>query len=669
MIIRSSQDDPVLPTFSADRRLFLITGVLKSTTRKNMKMYSFNATTLSVILFTLILGIGCSPDQVNPRDPFASRPAISAGNEEAHPVFEPNCSDSILAQLSDGNGNFNVDYCKSWPFRPCPANPSLYGKWGNVEVINGWDSISIRVNLGTGWFIDTVAAYVGGGSSTLPFPPGSTPPAVGNSGWVYAVPATDFNSKTFFFDKRDIWKDPNGCFLNAVRISIFKISGLNPAVDPLSRRRVWMNSTGLSGLTFQLDANGQIINTTNADVSQYITSNPYILNWCWKRNCRTQPMGGIYLTNSCSSIPSYTIPTSCDTIFGHGCNYGSGPGTINAINNEVRCIDTTAAMGTFNFSTSNGTLRIKSGNTVTAGINAYYGCTLIVEGTLNWVNTATYNGNMQIYVAPGGRINRAGTTGSLTLNHISSRIINEGEIDIDANLISRGAVYNKGTLTSRNITLTGGNGILVNKRDVVVEQNLTINCGSPSTCSANSDNLQNCGSIRVNTAISAAAGTNTRNYCTMASNGSYTQGGNFWNQGVVVAGLTGIGNGFVNTGNTVFQHTSVVLTRNFNWGARSIRLDSANAWIVSGDFTLNPSSSSYFIQSITGVGRFNIPSTATMTGVGALNVVDADNFTTGDIPSTSTGIKTLLTPSGLSRLQVFTRGVAIQDDSLETCIY
>jgi hypothetical protein len=120
----------------------------------------------------------------------------------------------------------------------------------------------------------------------------------------------------------------------------------------------------------------------------------------------------------------------------------------------------------------------------------------------------------------------------------------------------------------------------------------------------------------------------------------------------------------------VFKHTSVVLTRSFNWGSnRNIVLDSANAWIVSGNITLNPVGSSYFMQSVNGTGRYNVSTTSTLSGVGGLNIVDADNFTAGDIPSTSQGIVQQVTPNGLSRVQVFPRGVAIQDDSLDVCIY
>lgn len=634
-----------------------------------MKTNTFYTAVLSVLMATVLIGTGCSPEQVNPRDPYSTGPTFVGGTENPHPVFEPSCSDSVTAQLSDGNGNFIVDYCRSWLGRPCPTNPLDYGPWGNVEIINGWDSVSVRVNLATHWYIDSLVAYVGGGSTPLLIPVGPTPPTV-DASWDIIKSTRAYNSYTFFFDKRDIWKDPQGCFLSSLRLSVYKTRGLDPTIDNPSRRRLWVNTTGLTVSTFQLNQFGQIINSSAGNPAEYITTNPYIMNWCWQRNCRPQTMGGIYLTNSCSSIPTYTIPSNCDAPSGHGCNYGSGPGTINTINNEVRCIDTTASLGTVNFGTNNGTLRIKSGNTVTAAINAYYGCTLIVEGTLNWINTASYNGNMQIYVAPGGKINRAGTTGSLTLNHTGSRIINEGEIDIDANLITRGGVYNKGTLTARNITVTGGSGLLVNQRDVVVEQNLTLNCGSPNTCSNANDNLQNCGSIRVNTAINASAGTTLRNYCTLVSYGSYTQGGNFFNQGVTVAGLTGAGNGFVNTGNTVFKHTSVVLTRSFNWGTnRNIVLDSANAWIVSGNIALNPVGSSFFMQSVNGTGRYNVSTSSTLSGIGGLNLVDADNFTTGDVPSTSQGIVQQVTPNGLSRVQVFPRGVAVQDDSLDVCIY
>lgn len=622
-----------------------------------------------VLLGTVLLAAGCSPDKVNPNGS-NNGPTINHYAENIHPVLNPVCSDSVYATLQDSLGSYDVSYCVPRVGSPCPA---VAPPWGLVEMVNGWDSIAIRVTLAVGWFIDKSASAVGP-ATPLQVNPVTGRPLV-STDWT-PTEIGEENSWTFYVDKRNIMKDPQGCFQGAMRLKVIKKSGgfLGGGWDQASRRDLWITTHNLRVTSFQLDAQGNTIASSNGDAERYKSGNENILNWCWQSNCRTQKPGGFYLSNSCEAAPT-TPSFVCTAVgLGGGCSYGVGPGTLNQINLlDVRCVDTTGQLGTFNFSAP-GTMVIPAGQTVTCGINAYYGCTLIVQGTLNWINTASYNSNMYIYVEPSGTLNRAGTAGSLTLNGTGSVIVNRGTMDIDANLISKGAVYNTGNLTARNVTLTGGSSLLANKGKAVVEQTLTLNCGSPSTCTGTAEaRLQNCGVLDVNTSVVTNANTNVKNYCSLVSRGSYTQGGSFMNQGLTIAGLTGTTTGFVNNGTTSFQNGSVVVSRSFNWGTnRSINLN-GNAWIITANATLNPNVNNApnvwtpFFSSIGGTGKMIIPSGSSLTGGGALTLVDMDQFSSGDVPLNSTTLKTTLNPNGYTSLIMRTK--TIQDDSIRACVY
>jgi hypothetical protein len=631
------------------------------------KMVKFiNKAIGGVLLGTLLLAAGCSPDNVNPNGS-NNGPTINRYAENIHPVLNPVCSDSVYAVLQDSLGGYNVNYCVPRAGAPCPP---VAPPWGRVEMVNGWDSIAIRVTLAVGWFIDKSASAIG------PVTPLQVNPVTGrplvNQDW-NPTDLNEENSWVFYVDKRNINKDADGCFQGAMRLKVLKKSGgfIGGGWDQTSRRDLWISTNNLQVTSFQLDAQGNVISSGAGDASRYKSANENIMNWCWQSNCRVQKPGGMYLTNSCDQAPSTPSFTCTALAAGHGCNYGVGTSSaLNQINiTDVRCVDTSGNVGTFNFS-GPGTLVIPAGQTVTCGINAYYGCTLIVQGTLNWANTASYNSNMYIFIESSGVVNRVGSTGSLTLNGTGSVLVNKGVLDIDANLISKGAVYNKGQMNVRNVTLTGGSALLANSGKATVENTLTVNCGSPSTCVSNvaESRVQNCGVLDVNTSVSAAAGTNVKNYCSFVSRGTYTQGGSFTNQGLTVAGLSGTSNGFVNNGTTSFNNGSVLVSRFFNWGtARTININ-GNAWVIAANATMNttPGAISPF-ASLGGSGRLVVPSGSSVTGGGALIFVDADPFSTGDVPASSSAMKSTLNPNGYTSIVM--RGMTIQDDSIRTCVY
>lgn len=604
----------------------------------------------ATLLATALVTTACSPDQVQPWDGQRSVNKIS----ETIPEFlPPACSDSVYARLQDSAGGYTVNYCVPRPGNPCPPVPP---EWGRIEIFNDWDNINFRINLAVGWHIDQLA-YKFGSSTPMPLS-GTTGRPIVDGSWT-SMNIDEYNSYTISVNKADILKDLQGCFQGAMRLKVLRrsTSFLGPW-DQGSRRDLYLTTSNLVVRSLLNDANGNLINITDGDPSPYIAPEENILNWCWQSNCRPQRPGGIYLTNQCVAAPA--IP-------GYTCTV-TGAGSIGAA--TVRCLDVDGNYGTITC-TGPGTLVIPAGQTITCGINAFYGCTLIVHGTLNWINTASYTNNMYIYVAPGGVINRAGTSASLTTNGAGSVLVNAGTIDIDANLITKGAVYNTGSLTSRNMTLTGGTALLSNNGTVIVEQNLTVNCGTPNTCTASAESsILNCGRLDVNTAISTAAGTRVKNYCSLVSRGNFTQGGSFTNQGLAVAGLSGGGNGYVNNGNTTFEQGSVLVSRYFNWGSnRTIHLNNANAWVITANTTLPALNqpSTLFFQSIGGTGRMVIPAGAALTGSGQLYLVDADPFTGGDLPLSAAAITQTVNPNGYTLLSA--RPIRAQDDSVRTCTF
>jgi hypothetical protein len=638
------------------------------------KMVKFiNKTLGGVLLGTVLLAAGCSPDNVNPKGS-NNGPTINRYAENIHPVLNPVCSDSVYADLQDSLGGYNVSYCVNRPGQaPCPP---VAPPWGRVEMVNGWDSIAIRVTMAVGWFIDKTASAIGP-VTPLQVNPVTGRPVVGQD-W-NPTDLNEENSWTFYVDKRNIMKDADGCFQGAMRLKVLKKAGgfLGNSWDQASRRDLWISTHDLKVTSFQLDGNGNRISSSAGNPNNYKTANENILNWCWQSNCRTQKPGNQYLTNSCDAVPPIPTPVCTGLAIGHGCNYGSGTSSaLNQINlTDVRCVDSSGNFGTFNFS-GPGALIIGEGQTVTCGINAYYGCTLIVNGTLNWANTATYNGNVFIYISSTGSVNRVGTTSSLTMNGTGSVLVNNGTMDVDANLISKGAIYNTGTMTTRNLTLTGGAATFANKGKAVVENTMTVNCGSPSTCSPTAESrVQNCGVLDVNTSLTTSAGTNVKNYCSLVSRGAYTQGGSFTNQGLTIAGLSGTSNGFVNNGSTSFKHGSVVVSRSFNWGAGKTIDVNGNAWVIAANPTINtnltaPVSAPNFIPYFSGMGttgKLVIPTGAAVTGAGQLTFVDADPFGLGDVPLSGAAIKTTLNPNGF--LTLTNRGVVAQDDSVKICQY
>jgi hypothetical protein len=628
------------------------------------KMVKFiNKTLGGVLLGTALLAFGCSPDNVKPKDS-NSGATVNRFQENAHPVLSPQCSDSVKTQLVDMNGSTFIDYCKPFFGRPCPTTPQ---KWGTVSMLNGHDSLQIRVTMSFGWYIDKANSSVG---SATPLQVDANGRPIIAQDWVLSEIDND-NSWSIYIDKRTLFKDPNGCFSAAMRLKVLKFNcAFCTVVDPASLRDLWITTDGMTVRSFTVNPlTGAVENVADGDPALYQTSNPFIWNWCWQSNCRTQKYNPVYNVNSCDVAPATPLYNCTVVGTGHGCNYGTGgAGTLNNINvTDVRCVDTSANLGTFNFS-GPGTLVIPAGQTVTCGINAFYGCTLIVQGTLNWQNTASYNSNMFIYIDQSGVLNRAGSTGSLTLNGTGSVLVNRGTLDVDANLISRGSVYNNGTLTTRNMTLTGGSAMFANKGNAVVEQNLTVNCGSPNTCTGGAESrVQNCGRLDVNTSVNAAAGTNVKNYCALISRGTYTQGGTFMNQGVTVAGLVGAGSGFVNNGNTTLKQASLIATRSFNWGTnRTITLDAASAWIFAGETSINPNPATWnFFNSFGGTGRLIVPTGSVLNGSGTLTMVDMDQYSTGDLPLSNTAMKTTLNPNPYTTLVMRTK--KIQDDSVKVC--
>jgi hypothetical protein len=606
-------------------------------------LQNFTKKLSAMLLGAALLATACSPENVQPvgRD---ARAAFDVFDPVAPEVFAPSCSDSVYARLQDSTGGYTVNYCKPFFGRPCPV---IAPEWGTVTIINDWDSLIVRVNMAFGWFIDK-AALSFGSSTPIQIDASTGRPLVTND-WLLLETDND-NSVSFYFDKSELAKDNNGCFEGALRLKVIRMNcPFCDVEDPLGKRELYLSTNNLA-------VRPSLSSIPSSNPINYITPHENIINWCWQTSCRPKVPGDRYQSRACPVSP--TIPE-------YTCN-ATGAGIVSA--STVRCLDVDGSLGSINFS-GPGTLVVPAGRTVTCALNAFFGCTLIVEGTLNWTLTASYNSNMYIYVAPGGVLNRAGTSGSLITNGSGSVLVNGGTIDIDANLISKGAIYNNGTLTARNMTLSGGSALLSNKGEVIVEQNLTVNCGTPNTCSASmASTIQNCGRLDVNTSVNTAAGTAVKNYCSLVSRGSFTQAGTLTNQGLVVAGLSGGGNGYVNNGNTVFKAGSVLVSRFFNWGTnRTIEITSGDAWIIAANTTLNtnPTSNRLFFQNIGGTGKLAIPAGSTLTGSGELHIVDADLFGPNDVPLSDAALRQTLNPNPYMLLS--TRSVVVQDDSIRYC--
>lgn len=607
-----------------------------------MKKSLFHAVVLMGLAF---LATACQPDSVQPHGDHVSNPAQRGGGGDVSPQG-PLCSDSVYARLQDSTGGYIVNYC-------VPNCPTTIPEWGRVELYNSADSLSVRVRLAIGWFIQQADLGFGLGHSTLQVDPVTSRPII-NSDW-QTVNMSPANTYTFHFKKSDLYKDINGCFRGAMRLRVTKRS-FSGTVLAESARYLYLSTKDLTGTTFQFDASGNILSSAAIAPSTYQTQDENIINWCWQTKCAPKVPGGIFQTSQCLSAPATPAYT---------CN-ATGAGAVTA--GTVRCLDTDSNFGTINC-TGPGTLVIPAGRTVTCAISAASGCTLIVAGTLNWINTASYNGNMYIYVAPGGVLNRAGSTGSLATNGTGSLLVNAGTIDIDANLVSKGFIYNTGMLTTRNLTVSGGTALFSNTGTAIVEQNLTVTCGSPSTCTASAESsVRNCGRLDVNTGVTTSVGTMVRNYCTLISRGSFTLAGTFVNQGVTVAGLTGSGNGFVHNGTITFEDGSVLVTRFLNWGGnKTITVNSGNAWIITANTTLsgNAGAGQPLFSSIGGTGRMLIPSSAMLLGAGELHLVDADPFSAGDAPSSLSATRSILSQS--PTMLVTTRPVGPSDNSIATC--
>lgn len=560
-----------------------------------------NKALFGVLLGTAVLA-GCKPDNVGPRGS-ENGPSIGQVAENEHPMMSPVCSDTAYLRLQQTTtGSFNVNYCTNSAgiAITCPANTP---EWGSVMMVNGRDSLAAYFTLPLGWYLDASQSEFTLGSNFVLDASGL--PTVTNDFISNDVP--EQNKWALFIRKENIQKDANNCFSGAMRLTVVKFRGFFGGKDPNSSRVVWATTTGKYG----------------PGDTYFNDASPYLVNWCWKA-CPPAAPGGPYPITTCDAAPSTPL-LDCTPVVGGagGCGYGNGLGPFNIINlGTVRCVDTSGTLQPFNFSAA-GALIIGEGQTVTTSINAFYGGTIIVKGTLNWSGTATYNNAMNIYVEPGGVLNKVGTSTAITLNSPLSVIVNHGTINVPTNMIVKGSFYNLGEVSARNLTVTGPTAKYVNASSgsTIVSLNYSGTLGCTTS---------NCGRFDITGTLTSDATSTFSNYCTLVARSYIQQNGIFNNSGVTVAGVSGSGNGFVNNGTTSLNNGSVLISKDFKWGAaRTINLRGA-AWIIAAESVLGANGN---VTGFGNAGRFILGAGSILSGPGELAVLDVNPLVAPDVPS------------------------------------
>jgi hypothetical protein len=206
--------------------------------------------TISKLIFSSLAMGGllwsCTADKVAPKSDSPSIGKIC----ENHSMLRGGCSDTIPMKLVSTTGSDKVNFgCGS----NCP-------EWGSVYVVNNADSIGIYVTMATGWLIDAAKSSLDV-PGTFSFVPSGAPNLASNFSYNDVSPM--MNKWELYRDKASLNMDPSNCFSLALNLTVCRASFMGNVI-PASVRHLWAVNT--------------LWNDPN---SQYSSTSPYLLNWCW----------------------------------------------------------------------------------------------------------------------------------------------------------------------------------------------------------------------------------------------------------------------------------------------------------------------------------------------------------------------------------------------------
>ena len=216
-------------------------------------------TLIATLALACTLGASCEREILEPQ--LAARPRIGLGLETTHNGYLLACSDTLRLRLRTADGDHHVNYCDG---QPCPAGQP---EWGEVEVINGIDTLAVNIKLATGWFVDDCHF------STLPSA-GYTLDAQG----IPSTPGMDFqymdapvleNEWTLLVDRKAVQMDIHHMFGLAAKVNVAKIGFLNGA-DPNSRRALWLANPQWDQAGSPYQSAGELLTTWHWDDCQAV---------------------------------------------------------------------------------------------------------------------------------------------------------------------------------------------------------------------------------------------------------------------------------------------------------------------------------------------------------------------------------------------------------------
>jgi|GEM_PF-5426595 len=544
-------------------------------------MYLFRKFTgFALASLILIAVLGCERDFMDPLDDINSENKSSnsdpqfSNNSTVHVSPYTYCGVSGTANLISESGSQTITYC---PGGPCTGTQNTWGTatYSSGVGPNGDNVMEFQISMTPGWAVVGVDIKMG---NTYDFQLSNSIPT--NTGvWESATtaPLQDFALNIPVGDNAQ-------CFLFAAKITVCKFGFLTGA-DPNSYTDLWVHNPNFV--------------TSGNTPSEYLT--PYCAPVCGSllppaRVCAALPP----IPNpSCTKTPclnNVQVKNACDVV----------------------CINTSGNMSNVQFRKA-GTLIIGQGQVVSGGINANKGGRLIVKGEFNWTGNSNIGKDFEIFVAPGGKINRVG---SFNFNQANNKLVNYGSFNCNQNLVFKGEVFNEGIMKLKGINANSNNAKLVNSGKLKLSHTLNLNCGA---------SFENCGIALVKCNLHINNGAYLSNKGLLWVKGSAHNNGTLSNYGnMLVKAASGNSSGLFLQGKTnLFDH-SLLISPRLTWSPNEIIEVNGSPSILVTKFDVD---SDKTITNLFGKGRFKVQNNVQVTGTGYLRIMDIDPQGQGDIPT------------------------------------
>lgn len=114
-----------------------------------------NRFTLVVAAMMALFLWSCKSDNVAPKAEGQNGMPTLAADNTVHPGVYPICSEEIIYDLMDSQGNLQVQYCGFFPCNGSEPN------WGTAKVFNDTASLYMNIDLAFGWYIKLSESFVG----------------------------------------------------------------------------------------------------------------------------------------------------------------------------------------------------------------------------------------------------------------------------------------------------------------------------------------------------------------------------------------------------------------------------------------------------------------------------------------------------------------------------